>query len=86
MSDSFVSVAPDGYGKSVDMDQTATAAGPTIYRQRAVLVGLTNEQIDELLTLSRQQLAVLRAILASTNSVTNTVTEDDFTYAPQGSQ
>lgn len=82
MSDAFVQVAPDSTGKQVDMDQTANAAASTVYRQRAVLVGATDSQLDELLIIQRQTLSVLRAILASINSPTDTVIEDDFTYAP----
>lgn len=80
MSDSYVGVAPDGGGKLVDMDQVATAAGPVLYRQKAILVGDTGNALDELLTISRAQLAVSRALLANfLSTVPGGVTEDDFT-------
>ena len=80
MSDAYIQVAPDGGGKLVDMDQVSTLAGATIYRQRAVLVGESGNALEELLTISRAQLAVSRAILANLlSSIPDGVTEDDFT-------
>lgn len=74
--DSYVQVAADGVGKKVDMTQTATPAGDTIYRQRAELVGDNAVAIQELLDINKSQLAVLRGILfALTNG---DVTEDNF--------
>lgn len=76
--DDVLIVAKDADGKSIDMDRVATAAGPTVYRQRAVLVGATGEQLDELIELNRSQLAVLRAILMSLNATHSRTTEDEF--------
>ena len=76
--DSYIQVAPDGSGKQVDMDQVATAAGAQIYRQRADLVGLSAETLLDLLAVHRAQLKVLRAILASLNSVSSSFREEDF--------
>jgi hypothetical protein len=78
VSDAYLQVAPDSTGKTVDMDLVATAAGASIYRERVAIVGFTGEQFDEMLTTQRQVLACLRAILASINSPTSSVTEDDF--------
>ncbi len=79
MSDAQLQVAPDGAGKMVDMDLTATAAGSAIYRQRAVLVGDTGNALCELLANSRAQLAVLRAILETLQATSNVqISEEDF--------
>jgi hypothetical protein len=66
--DSYVQVAPDGSGKKIDMALTASAAGDTIYRQRAEIVGVNAEVLGELLELSRKQLACLRGILYRLNN------------------
>jgi hypothetical protein len=76
---SYIKLAPDSTGKQVVMEQITLLDGTTAYRQVAEFGGITGEQFDELLRLSRSQLAVLRAILASLNSTNSTVTEDDFT-------
>jgi hypothetical protein len=76
--DAYIGLAPDGPGKRVDMDSWLAPDGVTYYRQRAVLVGLTAEQLDELVGLNRAQLTVLRAILASINSSRGTTVEGDF--------
>lgn len=77
--DTYVQVAPDSTGKQVDMEQVATTAGATLYRQRAVLMGDTPEllwqiskTLSELLAVNRAQLA----ILAATSNVR--IEEDDY--------
>jgi hypothetical protein len=86
-NDSFIQVAPDNTeGKRVDMDLVASAAGATLYRQRAVLVGETGNDLQRLLAINTQQLAVLRAMLAIlSESSTANITESDFdeSYSPQ---
>jgi hypothetical protein len=77
--DSYVQVAPDSTGKLVDMEVVGTAAG-LVYRQRAVMVGDPADALQQLLTLNQQQLAVLRAILATLSGTSNSpVAEEDFT-------
>jgi len=63
--DAQVQLAPDGQGKKVDMDQVATQAGDTVYRQRATLVGETGNILQDLLREARTQTRILRAILAT---------------------
>ncbi len=80
MADALLGVNPDGPGKSIDMDSVATQAGSLLYRQRANLVGQSGDVLDQLLVLSRSQLAVLRAILRN-QQITQSgaaAEEDDF--------
>jgi rRNA processing protein Krr1/Pno1 len=44
--DAFTQLAPDSTGKKVDMDQVATAAGDTLYREKAILVGETGDALQ----------------------------------------
>ena len=60
--DSYVQLSPDGSGKQVDMDQVSTAAGASLYRQRAVLVGETGDVLQQLLEETRKQTNILIAI------------------------
>jgi hypothetical protein len=62
--DDLVQLAADGTGKKVDMDKVSTAAGDTVYRQRAVMVGETFDLLQQLLLVNVQQLACLRAMLS----------------------
>jgi len=79
MSDAQLQVAPDGAGKTIDMELTSTAAGSAIYRQRALLVGDSGTALLELLACNQQQLAVLRAILAVLQGTSNVmVSEEDY--------
>jgi hypothetical protein len=68
--DSYVQIAPDSTGKKVDMDQVASAAGDTIYQQRATLVGETGNILQALLEQQHIQTNILAGIfklLASSN-------------------
>ena len=47
--DSYTQVAPDSTGKKIDMDQVATAAGPVLYREKAILVGETGDTLQLML-------------------------------------
>ena len=47
--DSYTQVAPDSTGKKIDMDQVATAAGATLYREKAILVGETGDTLQLML-------------------------------------
>jgi hypothetical protein len=63
--DAYVQVARDNpEGKQVDMDLVATAAGSTIYRQRAVLVGDSAEILRSMLDTQMAMLACLRSLVA----------------------
>jgi len=69
--DSYVQIAPDSTGKKVDMDQVVSAAGDTIYRQRATLVGETGDILQALLEQQLIQTNILAGIfkvLASSNA------------------
>lgn len=75
-TDAYVQVAPDSTGKQVDMSQVSTAAGATIYRQRAEITGDVADAILAMNATMKLQLAVLRGILfALTNG---DVTEETF--------
>ena len=83
MSDSFIRVAPDStdtvLGKTVDMDLVSTAAGASIYRQRADLTGDSMEALEEISIHLKQHTALLRAILATLGaSSTASIGEDMF--------
>lgn len=75
--DAYVQVATDGSGKQIDMDQVSTAAGATLYRQRAVMVGIPAQVLDEMLELQRRQLACMRALLSTLGNAA-AATEEDF--------
>lgn len=77
--DALVQLAVDGAGKSVDMEQVSTAAGATLYRQRAVLVGESGDILQQIFNIQVQQLAILRAILAIHRSNnTGSLGEEDY--------
>ena len=88
MSDSFVRVAPDSTGKNVDMELVQTSSGTAIQSQRARLVGDSQDFIHQLYLINCQQLAVLRAVLATLAAIQSTLktpatdfaspSEDDF--------
>jgi len=63
MADAVVQVAPDSTGKKVDMELVSTAADPTVYRQRALLVGTPEDAISEIRLLLRQLISIELAIL-----------------------
>ena len=70
MSDAYLQVAPDSTGKKVDMDQVSTAAGDTIYRQKAEMAGETFrllESINKQLEIQTRILRVIFNVLASSN-------------------
>lgn len=79
MTDSYVQVAVDGNGKKVDMDLVSTEAGPSIYRQKAVLAGITAVLLNKIVEQNMMMLALQRATLAVLNSMNNTdVSEENF--------
>ena len=78
--DGYTQVAPDSTGKKIDMDVVSTAAGTTLYREKAILVGETADILQSMFMVQLQQLACLRALLSiSQSNNPNTLGEADFT-------
>lgn len=75
-TDSYVQVATDGSGKTVDMLLIQTPAGAAIYRQRAELVGDAAAAMLDVSDKLDTTNALLRAILFALSS--GDVTEDNF--------
>lgn len=74
--DAFIQVAPDGTGKQIDMTLTTTAAGATIYRQRAEIMDPVADAILQILATQKLILANLRGILQALSQ--GDITEDNF--------
>lgn len=86
IGDSFVQIAPDSTGKRMETALVRTQGADSTtgtpidaYRQRAELAGASQDALDQLLALTKRQVALLQAILTNLNSVSNlAVTEEDF--------
>jgi hypothetical protein len=61
--DGYTQVAPDSTGKKIDMDVVTTAAGATLYREKAILVGETGDVLQQILECNLQQLVLLRTLV-----------------------
>lgn len=82
---SFVQVALDSTGKRVEMTQRRSVDVDTsgvpidVYTQRAEMVGVTQDALDQLLAINKQQLSVLQALLALMNATCNAqFTAEDY--------
>lgn len=78
-TDAYVQVASDGSGKKISMDQATDAGSNVVYLQRALLVGDPADALASLVTISLQQLSLLRVIARILSETSNSrVSEDDF--------
>jgi hypothetical protein len=84
-NDSYVQVAADGSGKKMETGVIQTSvndasAGPqTVHRQRAELLGVNADYLEELARLTRLQTQLLQAILATLTATSNVaITAEDF--------
>jgi len=76
--DGVVQVAPDSTGKKLDVELVSAGGVDPVQRQRAVLVGASQDCLDRLVVLAETQLAVLRAIAATLRNESNaSETEED---------
>ena len=85
VTDSYVQLAADGSGKKMETTLLDSGVVDTagaeidVHRQRAELVGKSQETLDKLVELGQAQLSCLQAMLAVLNTVSNIGIEaEDF--------